>query len=171
MKRTGTTRLGAVGRFGASKVRRVWLVLCLLACGCASAPKTEQAPIDTSAPGWEMRQGQAVWKPGADKPEIAGDVVLSTHAASGTAHIIFSKTLPIVSGRLGSGAWSIDFAPENKSYSGHGDPPKRIVWLQMLRALEGSKSPERWKVIHPSTDYIALEDLDSGERLEVHFQK
>lgn len=156
-------------RFQSVSFVALGLALCLPLCGCASSPK-QSAPVDLSAPGWQMRQGQAVWRPGSDKPEIVGDVVLSTHS-SGAAQVQFSKTLPIATGRLSAEGWSIDFPPQNKSYSGRGNPPKRLVWLQMLRALEGVKAPERWKVIHPSKDFIALEDPESGERLEVHFQE
>lgn len=151
-------------------LRIVFAAAALLLAGCAGGPQPGKTVTDLSAPGWEMRQGQAVWKPGGDKPEIVGDVVLATHP-TGSANIIFSKTLPIVSGTLSGSGWAIEFAPEGKSYSGRGDPPKRLVWLQIIRALEGGEIPDRWRVIHPSKDFIALDNLETGERLEVHFQK
>jgi hypothetical protein len=149
-------------------LRLAGLTLLLLAACATPGPI---APVDLSAPGWEMRQGQAVWKPDAEKPEIAGDLVLSIHS-SGAAFLQFSKTLPIVSARLQPGAtWEVEFAPENKRYSGRGHPPARIVWLQLLRVMEGERIPERWKLSHPSGEYVALENPESGERLEAHFQK
>lgn len=144
------------------------LVVASGAMGCQSTAPLP--PLDLSSPGWRVQQGQAVWKPGEGKPEIAGDLVLSRHP-SGDAFVQFSKTLPIVSGRLSPNRWQIEFPPENKRYSGGGNPPRRIVWLQMLRALEGARISERWTVSRPSDKYIALEDFHSGERLEVHFQQ
>ena len=145
---------------------------CLLAAGAWSGCRSTAPlpPLDLAAPGWEVRQGQALWRPGGGKPEIAGDVVLSRHPR-GDAFVQFSKTLPIVSGRLSPGTWQIEFPPEDKRYSGGGNPPKRLVWLQLLRALEGAALDDRWLLAHPSDRFIALEDPHSGERLEVHFQQ
>jgi hypothetical protein len=151
-------------------MRLFMAVAAVLLAGCAGGPRPERAAADLSAPGWEVRQGQAVWRPDAGKPEIVGDVVVATHP-SGSASVAFSKTLPIVSGTLSPGGWEIEFAPEGKRYSGRGNPPKRLVWLQMLQALEGGEAPARWNLIRPSKDFIGLENLESGERLEVHFQK
>ena len=146
---------------------RAIALLILVLAACSTAPR---APlVDLSSPGWVVRQGQAVWKPDARKPEITGDIVHSTHP-SGASSILFSKTLPIVSGRIDPGGWEIEFPPENKRYSGGGAPPKRISWLQLLRAIEGQQLPERWNLIRPSTNFVGLENPESGERLEVHFQ-
>lgn len=142
------------------------LALLLAACaGTAPLP-----PLDLSAPGWQVRQAQAVWKPGAEKPEIAGDLVLSSHPSGGT-YLQFSKTLPLVSARLTGTAWEVEFPPEQKRYSGRGNPPKRIVWLQLIRALDGGRISDRWRVVRPSTQFMALQNDESGERLEVHFQQ
>jgi hypothetical protein len=156
-------------RAGNKGLRSAFLIIFgWLLAGCATpAPGPV---VDLAAPGWEVRQGQALWKPDGEKPEIAGDFVLSTHPTGGI-YLQFSKTVPIVSARLGGGRWEIEFPPENKRYSGRGNPPKRIVWLQLARAIEGAELPERWQVIHPSKDFLALENGENGERLEVHFQK
>jgi hypothetical protein len=145
----------------------IFLVAVLLPIGCGT-PAPAPA-VDLSAPGWQVQQGQALWKPDAKKPEIAGDVVLSTHPTAGT-YLQFSKTLPIVNARLGAGRWEIEFPPENKQYSGGGNPPKRLVWLQIIRAIDGQKISDRWRVIRPSDRFVALENDETGERLEVHFQ-
>jgi hypothetical protein len=140
-----------------------------LLVGCAALPQKKLQPLDTSAPGWTVRQGQALWKPGEDKPEIAGDVVVSLHPTAGS-YVQFSKTLPILSARLTPEGWEFHTIPEDKRYSGGGNPPRRIVWLQMLRVLEGREISDRWTVAHPSDLYISLEDPFSGERLEIRFQ-
>jgi hypothetical protein len=144
-------------------------LISLVLVGCASLPQKNLAPLDTSAPGWTVRQGQAIWKPGEDKPEIAGDVVVSLHPSAGS-YVQFSKTLPILSGRLAPEGWEFHTIPEEKRYSGGGNPPRRIVWLQMLRVLEGQEISDRWNVAHPSDLYISLEDTFIGERLEIRFQ-
>ena len=137
--------------------------------GCATTSQHSIAPIYTSTPGWTTRQAQAVWQPAGKDPEIAGDVVISSHPRSG-AYVQFSKTLPILSATLTPTAWEFSAIPENKRYSGRGKPPRRIVWLQLLRALEGRELSDRWLVAKPSDAYIALEDPHTGERLELRFQ-
>lgn len=153
--------------------RRLSLALVALASsllvGCAALPQKKLPPLDTSAPGWKVRQGQALWKPAEDKPEIAGDVVISMHPQAG-AYVQFSKTLPVLSARLAPEGWEFHTIPEDKHYSGGGAPPRRIVWLQMLRVLEGREISDRWTVAHPSDLYISLEDPFAGERLEIRFQ-
>ena len=127
-------------------------------------------PVALDAPGWRVRQGQALWRTEAKKPEIAGDVILSTHPAGGSS-IQFLKTLPILSARVWPGGWEFNNTPENETHSGGGDPPKRVVWLQLLRALEGREVADRWTVARPSDRYIVLENPNSGERLELQFQE
>jgi hypothetical protein len=150
-------------------IRLVLSSAILLFAACAS-PGGGAPPVDLSAPGWTVRQGQALWQPDHDKPEIAGDVVLSTHP-SGGSYIQFSKTLPILSARIQPGGrWEFENTSENKRYSGGGTPPKRIVWLQFLRVLEGQEISGRWTVARPSPDFVSLENEFSGERLQVRFQ-
>ena len=95
--------------------------------------------------------------------------MISTHPSAGT-YVQFSKTLPILSARLAGGGWEFELLPEKKHYSGRGQPPRKIVWLQFLAVLEGQKISDRWTVAHPSDQFIALEDSFSGERLEVQIQ-
>ena len=141
----------------------------LWGAACASPAARQAAAVDPSGPGWTVRQGQALWKPETDKPEIAGEVVLSTHPSAGS-YVQFSKTLPILSGRIGPAGWEFDATAENKRYSGRGNPPKRIVWLQLLRVLEGQEVSERWTVARPSNDFVTLENQFTGERLEIRLQ-
>jgi hypothetical protein len=97
-------------------------------------------------------------------------VIVATHP-SGGSYVQFSKTLPILSARLSPGGWEFEASSENKRYAGRGKPPARIVWLQMLRALEGQEISGRWIIARPSAEYIALENQNKGERLQVYFQK
>jgi hypothetical protein len=153
---------------GPSNLKIRVAILCLVFCGCSSFAPVP--PLDLAAPGWQVRQGQAIWKPADDKPEITGDLLLSLHPSDG-AFIQFTKTLPIVSARLSAKSWEIEFPPENKRYSGRGQPPKRIGWLQLIRAIEGHEVPGRWTLIRPSNQFVGLLNAETGERLEVHFQE
>lgn len=94
---------------------------------------------------------------------------MSAHPQAGS-YVQFSKTFPILSARLAPEGWEFHNIAEDKRYSGGGNPPRRIVWLQMLRVLEGREISDRWTVARPSDRYIALEDPHTGERLEVSFQ-
>jgi hypothetical protein len=147
----------------------VCLAVALLSSGCATLSSVDLPPLDTSAPGWTVRQGQALWRTESDKPEVAGDVVLSSHQQAGS-FVQFSKTLPILSARIAPEGWEFEAVPENKRYSGRGKPPRRIAWLQLLRVLEGAEISDHWTVAKPSTDYVLLENQHSGERLELRLQ-
>jgi len=63
-------------------------LLLILGAGCRTA--NPLPPADFSAPGWRVQQGQAVWKPSASRPELAGDLLLATNV-NGNMFIQFSK--------------------------------------------------------------------------------
>jgi hypothetical protein len=158
-----------IARLANFRWKQLYLCFFLFLLGCSTFSQRSLPPLDTSAAGWKSRQGQALWQRAHDQPEIAGDVVISVHPQAGS-HVQFSKTLPILTARLAPEGWEFHTIPENKRYSAGGKPPRRIVWLQFLQALEGREISERWNVAHPSDQYIVLEDPHSGERLEVRFQ-
>lgn len=144
------------------------LSICLLIlAGCVSSRKF--SPVDFNSPGWTVKQGQAIWKPEINKPEIAGDVVLATNP-DGNAFVQFSKSFPLVTARLEPPYWTVEFATQQKRYSGKGKGPERIVWLQLLHLIESAAPGKHWQVEHPSSDSIALENRERGERLQVYFQ-
>jgi hypothetical protein len=142
----------------------VALCLALFVAGCATTAPIP--PLDLNAPGWQVRQAQAIWKPGADKPEIVGDLVISTNQNS--AYLQFSKTLPIASARTEPEFWQVEFPPQNRRYSGRGAGPKQIVWLQLLHAVTGRQVAKPWSV-QRAEQTLLLENGTSGEHLEVHF--
>jgi hypothetical protein len=79
----------------------------------------------------------------------------------------FTKTpLPFLSAQATSHAWQVNDIPENKTYSRHGKPPVRLIWLWLPRCLEGAKPPKplEW---HPTGDGgWRLENRKTGESLE-----
>jgi hypothetical protein len=144
-----------------------WLVCLFLTVllGCETGPPLP--PLNLSAPGWHTRTGQAVWKPDRSKPEIVGDLLISWDD-TGNAYLQFSKAFPIVSARLGSNRWEVEFPPQNKRYAAPGNPPARIVWLQLLRAMTGGEINRRWS-LDRTDNARTLSNKGSGESLEVHF--
>lgn len=116
----------------------------------------------------DVRLGQAIWRPDRSRPEIAGDLLVSTNE-TGTALLSFSKTLPLVSARIGPEGWRVEFPPQNRKYSGRGRPPRQIVWLQLLRALTGEEVSSNWQINAATNSAVTLSNAKTGEHLEVHF--
>jgi hypothetical protein len=126
-----------------------------LFAGCRTAHKS--APIDLSGPGWQLRQGQAIWRSKREAPEIAGEVVLATHP-DGAAFVQFSKNpLPLLTGQISPQGWRAEFIPEQRIISGRGTPPSQLIWLHLLRSLQG---------IVPSDDFTFSKSPDGSTRLE-----
>jgi hypothetical protein len=126
------------------------------------------SPVDLNDSGWKTRSGQAIWKPDRFKPEIVGDLILSSDQ-SGNAYLEFSKAFPIVHARLAPNAWQIEFPPQNKRYAAPGQPPSRISWLQLLRISTGGEIAKGWSVSNRSESGIALSNSKTGELIEAHF--
>ncbi|HXJ72504.1 MAG TPA: LysM domain-containing protein [Candidatus Dormibacteraeota bacterium] len=111
------------------------VLLLLLVTGCASP--SIRAPIDLSGPDWTRREGQAVWQLQRAAAGVAGELLVATHP-NGSALIQFSKPpLPFAIAQRTSNSWQIQFFAQNRSYSGPGRPPSRILWLQLPDALAG----------------------------------
>jgi len=107
--------------------------------GCKSLPPLPA--VNLSEPGWKIQHGQAVWKPKKDAPEIAGELLVATNS-DGRAFVQFTKTpFPFVIAQASSGGWQIEFAAANKKFSGRGNPPQRIIWLQLPHFTEKLESP------------------------------
>ena len=123
--------------------------------------------MDLSAPGWRTRTGQAIWKPDRAKPEIVGDLLIASDQ-NGNAYLQFSKAFPIVSARLTRNRWEIEFPPQNKRYAAPGQPPARLVWLQLLRAIAGLDVNRHWNMARTENS-LTLTNTRSGEALEAHF--
>ena len=145
--------------------RAPFLLLLLFLVACHTPPFP---PVDLAAPGWQTRTGQAIWKPDRLKPEIVGDLILSTDQ-NGNAYLEFSKAFPIVHARLMPDAWQIEFPPQNKRYAAPGPPPARISWLQLLRIWTGAEIPKRWNASDRSENGITLRNTKTGELIEAHF--
>jgi hypothetical protein len=152
------------------RVGRYWklafgfsVALLLGACATPVFP-----PVDLASAGWRTRVGQAIWKPDRSKPEIVGDLLIATDQ-NGNAYLEFSKTFPIVSARLTTNAWQVEFPPQRRHYAAQGNPPARIGWLQLLRAADERSVGPPWEVSGKSEKSITLANATTGERIEAHF--
>jgi hypothetical protein len=141
---------------------RTIFVALLFCCGCSTLPPLPAA--DLNEPGWQVRQGQAVWKPRPDAPEIAGDLLLATHP-DGREFVQFTKTIPIATAQRSRDGWEVSFGPGGKRYSGRGNPPPRIVWFELADALNDRTISVRWSAQKPEANHLLLSA--KGESLEV----
>ena len=123
------------------------------------------APLDLSGPGWQVREGQALWRNKADAPEIAGEVVLATHG-DGRAFVQFLKNpLPLLTAQIGTNAWQIEFIPEKRTISGRGRIPSQLIWLHLLRGVQGISPPKQFNFGKTSEGATQIENKQSGEKV------
>jgi hypothetical protein len=150
--------------------RRQIVAAALLAFGltlCVSCRTARPLPpADFSSPGWSVCQGQAVWKPSKNRPELAGDLLLATNI-NGNYVIQFSKTpFTLASAQVAEGTWQIKFGGGRHSWSGRGAPPARFVWFQLPRALVATEPPPPWKFTRRQDNSWRMENTRTGEILE-----
>ena len=139
------------------------LVTLLLSCS-KHLPLPE---VDLSAPGWTVWTGQALWKPGADRAAIAGDIVLASHD-NGDVLISFAKPpVPIFTAQTAGKVWRIDHAHVQRSHTGSGQPPTRFVWFQIPAMLQDSIVPKGWRMLATADSVWELDNPDSGEHIRL----
>ncbi len=140
------------------------LILC---AGCRTA--NPLPPADFSAPGWRVQQGQAVWKPSAGRPELAGDLLLATNV-NGDFFIQFTKIpFPLATAAVSGRQWQIEFGADAYSWHGRGAPPGRFGWFQLQAALRDANLAGGWKFSRVETDSWRLKNSHTGETLEGAF--
>jgi hypothetical protein len=145
------------------------LVLLALAFCVSCRTAVPLPPVDFSAPGWGVRQGQAVWKPPGHRPELAGDLLLATNR-DGSFFVQLTKnpfTL-VTAERLGD-RWRIEFGANEHAWGGPGRPPARFGWFLLPGALRDGTTPNPWRFETVNTNSWRLENPTTGERLEGGF--
>ena len=148
-------------RFGAL------LLFILLAAGCRTAPPLPRA--DLSAPGWRVQQGQAIWKPSSNRPELTGDLLLATNVNGDFFVQVTKDPFPLVTAEMLDGQWQIEFGANEHSWRGRGGPPQRFVWFQLPRALLGEKITGNWHFETVTTNSWRIENRKTDENLEGGF--
>lgn len=127
-------------------------------------------PVNLTDPGWKVQQGQAVWTLPHAGHDIAGDVIVAI-GPEGSSFVQFSKSpFPLVIGQITSNRWQIEFPPQNKSYSGPGRPPKRLMWLYLPWVLAGNPPPSHWTWTNSPGNWV-LENHSAGEKIEGFFDQ
>jgi hypothetical protein len=137
----------------------------MLCVSCRTVPSLP--PADFSSPGWQLRQGQAVWKPPGGRPELAGDLLLAVNT-NGSYVIQFSKTpFTLASAQVADGRWQIELA--GHSWRGQGAPPRRFLWFQLSRGLAGLTAATPWRFTSRADHSWRLDNAGTGEFLEGQF--
>jgi hypothetical protein len=141
-------------------------LLVLLLFGLTSCQTALPLPkMNLAESGWTTRQGQAVWCPGRDAPEIAGDLILATNP-DGRAFVHFSKspvTLAVAEKTVNT--WQVEFPAWNRRYAGRGKPPGRLVWLILAGAVSGTPPPKPWSWQQLEDGNWRLDNPVTGESL------
>ena len=123
-------------------------------------------PVNVREPGWNVQQGQAVWRSRRNAPEIAGELVVAMHP-DGRLLVQFTKTpLPFVVAQATIDSWQVQFVPQNKVYSGRGHPPARLIWLHLPQCLRGGEPPGDLSWRQLANQGWRLENRSTGESLE-----
>ena len=145
--------------------KSLWPLLAfVLLAGCRTA--SPMPPVNVREPGWNVQQGQAVWRSRRNAPEIAGELVVAMHP-DGRSLVQFTKTpLPFVVAQATIDSWQVQFVPQNKVYSGRGQPPAQLIWLHLPQCLRGGDPPEDllWRQL--ANQGWRLENRSTGESLE-----
>jgi hypothetical protein len=147
---------------------RAFVLICVAAVFAGCATMKPLPPTNLKEPGWTVREGQAVWKRGANSPEIAGEILVATRS-DGRAFVQFSKNpFPLLIAQSTRKGWQVETPTDNKFHSGHGKPPARLIFLYIPRLLEGDPAPKGWTYEKVGDGY-KLENHHNGESLEVYF--
>lgn len=124
------------------------------------------APVDVSAPGWRVREGQAVWRKNRDAPELAGELLVAT-SDTGRTLVQFAKNpFPLIVAQQTPRSWEIQLPTQNRRYSGPGKPPARIIWLYLPGLIEGASPPKNWTWQGLGDHRWRLENTKTGQMLE-----
>ena len=150
--------------------RPVWPRRCMAAMAlltaCHSVPLP---PANFSDPAWRLREGQAVWQSGRAAPEIAGEMQLATRTEGGVWLQFTKSPFPFVVAQATTTNWLVQFVPMNRTYSGPGQPPGRIAWLQLARVFTTGAPAKGWVWEWQQAGAWRLVNPKSGERIEGFF--
>ncbi len=136
----------------------------MLSAGCRTA--SERPLFTATGPGWHVQEGQALWRPGRQFPELGGELVVATHE-DGRCLIQFAKTpLPLVLVETSRTNWFIEFPPRRMSFGDRQPAPIRLTWLYLPAALAGDSLPSELRFIRNPDAGWRLENTRSGETVE-----
>jgi hypothetical protein len=143
-----------------------WLALLAVLMLCGGCQTATKSLFSAAGPGWRVQEGQALWRPGRDHPELGGDLVLASHM-DGRCLIQFDKTpLSLVTVQTTRTNWLIRFPPRRMGFTGRWQPPPRFAWLYLHAALAGEPLPSPLRFERKPDGGWRLENTRSGETLE-----
>jgi hypothetical protein len=152
--------------FAGSERRLTALLLIVLWFAPACQTRGPLEPVNLQAPGWTLREGQAIWRTSRSGPELAGDLLLATRNNS-SFYVQFSKgPIPLITSQSSAGGWSVQLPAQNKRYSGRHPPPGRLIFLQLARLVAGNHPPNGWSWRHEENGRWKLENPRTGESVE-----
>jgi hypothetical protein len=133
-----------------------------LVAGCARVQPIPR--FDLHQPGWQVRQGQAIWRPSARAPELATELLIAWRPDE-SAFVQLTKTpFPIIMARRTSSQWEAEF--EQRRFAGAGTPPARVVWLHLPSFIfEGTPLPKPWEGSFEDGN-LRVKNRATGEFLE-----
>ena len=135
--------------------------------GCRTIPPLP--PANLAAPGWQVHQGQAVWKLKSHAPEVVGELLVALRN-DGETFLQFTKSpFPFAIARTTTNSWQIEFPAVSRFYAGRGKPPARPIWLQVGRWLQRETLPARYQATYTDSEHWRLENTTTGESLEGYF--
>ena len=145
-------------------LRLALLAVPMLAAGCLTP---SHPPLFTAkGPGWRVQEGQALWRPGRQFPELGGELVMASDK-EGRCVVQFAKTpLPLVTVQTSSTDWFIEFPARRLSFGGHQPPPDPFAWLYLPNALSGASLPAALRFQRKPDGGWRLENTRSGETVE-----
>ncbi len=145
-------------------LRLTLLTALIMPTGCRTAP---EAPLFTATgPGWHVEQGQALWRPGRNFPELGGELVVVT-GNEGRCMIQFVKTpVPMVLAQTTPAQWRMEFPPRRMAYTGPKPAPIDFTWLFIPAALAAEPLPDGLRFERKANDSWRLENTRSGETVE-----
>jgi len=137
----------------------------LLVTGCA-APNRPATSVDLTAPGWVVRQGQAVWRSEASATDLAGELLLATHP-NGGAWLQFAKPpVELASAVADADGWRLCLPIQRRTLHGRFDGQSLPGWVELLDRHQGHAGTAGWRFASKPGGHWELIHDSTGERLE-----
>jgi hypothetical protein len=121
---------------------------------------------DWSAPGWNIRQGQAVWRLGPGELPLSGELLLATR--DGQTIVQFAKPpFTLVSAQAAAQGWALEMVFRRHRTGGRGTPPKNTPWFALADAITGrDDAGSDWRFTNHNDGAWRLENGRTGESLD-----
>ncbi len=140
-------------------------IISWMLAGCSAVPI--QPPMNLTEAGWVVREGPAAWttKPGA--PAVDGRVLVGMNV-DGRNLVQFSTAAGTLAlAQSTTNTWQVQFPHQNKSQSGRGRVPDRVLWLQLPEGLLGNTVKEtEWVFARQRDQTFGFRHEITGERLD-----